>query len=162
MPDIAKVLKEEIQRLARKEVRAATANLRKDNVALKRTVVDHKRRLAKLERDNRQLMTDAAKRRKESLAVSEVEVQSARVTGDMIRGIRTKLKLSQADFGKLAGVNPQTVYQWEHKEGSLSFRGNAKAAIVALRKLDRKEVQQRLEALGEKKAAIGKRRPRRK
>jgi hypothetical protein len=46
------------------------------------------------------------------------------------------------------------VYQWEHKEGRLSFRGNAKAAIVAIRKLNRKEAQQRLEALSENKATM--------
>ena len=149
MPDLAGVLKEEIRRLARKEVRAAIAKLRKDNALLKRVAADHKRRLARVERDNRQLMTDAVKRRKEALPSTEDEVQSARITGKMIRGIREKLKLSQADFAKLVAVSPQTVYQWERKQGRLVFRGNAKAAIVEVRELDRKEAQQRLEKLQE-------------
>jgi DNA-binding transcriptional regulator YiaG len=68
----------------------------------------------------------------------------------MIRSIRAKLNLSQAEFAALIGVNGQSVYQWEHKEGRLTFRGNTKAAIVALRKLNRKEAQQRLEALRKK------------
>ena len=65
----------------------------------------------------------------------------------MIRGTRAKLDLSQADFADLVGVNKQSVYQWEHKEGRLSFRGDAKAAIVAVRKLDRGEARQRRAAL---------------
>jgi len=151
MSDIAKVIKEEIRRLARKEARAATAGLRKDSAALKRAVADHKRRIAKLERDNRGLVIEANRRRKEAVQVTDDEVESARITAKMIRAIRAKLGLSQAQLAQLLGVNSQTVYQWEHKQGRLSFRGNAKAAIVEVRKLDRKEAQKRLVALEEKK-----------
>lgn len=149
MPDIARVLKEEIQRLARKEVKATTTALRKDNAVLKRVAADHKARIAKLERDNRSLLTDTAKRRSESLEVTDKEIDEARITAKMIRAMRSKLGLSQVELAKLLDVNSQTVYQWEHKEGRLSFRGNARAAVVALRKLNRKEAQQRLEALSE-------------
>ena len=157
MPDIAKILKEEILRLARKEVRAATAGLRKDNAALKRAAGDHKRRIAKLESGNRRLLATANRRRKEGRETTDEEIQSARITAKMIRSIRAKLKLSQGDLARLVGVNSQTVYQWEHKEGRLTFRGNAKAAIVAVRKLDRKQAQQRIEALPGKKVAKRKR-----
>ncbi|NIA12838.1 MAG: helix-turn-helix domain-containing protein [Nitrospiraceae bacterium] len=150
MPDIAKVLKEEIQRLARKECRAAVASLRKDNAVLKRVAADHKRRLAKLERENRRLLAEAQKRRKQNMQVADDEVAKARITAKMIRSTRAKLRLSQAELAALLGVNAQTVYQWEHKEGRLRFRGDAKASIVAVRKLDREEAQQRLAALREK------------
>lgn len=150
MPDIARVLKEEIQRLARKESKAAVASLRKDNAMLKRAVADHNRRLAKLERENRLLLAEAQKRRKQSMQVTGDEVDKARITAKMIRAIRAKLHLSQAELAALLGVNAQTVYQWEHKEGRLNFRGDAKAAIVDVRKLDKKEAQQRLDALQEK------------
>ena len=139
MPNIAKALKEEILRLARKEAKAATAGLRKDNADLKRTTADQRRRIAKLERHNRRLVIEANRRRKEAVQVTDDEVESARITAKMIRAVRAKLGLSQAQLARLLGVNSQTVYQWEHKEGRLSFRGNAKAAIVAVRKLDRKE-----------------------
>ena len=162
MPDIARVLKEEIQRLARKESKAAVANLRKDNAMLKHVAADHKRRLVKLERANRLLLSEAQKRRKQSMLVTDGEVDKSRITAKMIRATRDQLSLSQADFAELIGVSAQTVYQWEHKEGRLSFRGNTKAAIVAVRKLNRQEAQQQLEALREKKTAKRKRRPRRK
>ncbi|MCH7908399.1 MAG: helix-turn-helix domain-containing protein [Candidatus Hydrogenedentes bacterium] len=159
MPDIARVLKEEIQRLARKESKMAVANLRKDNAMLKRVAADHKRRLAKLERQNRLLLSEAQKRRKQSMLVADGDVDKARITAKMVHATRDKLRLSQADFAKLVGVSTQTVYQWEHKEGRLSFRGNAKTAIVAVRKFNRKEAQQQLEALREKKKAKRKRKP---
>ncbi len=38
MPNIAKVLKDEIQRLARREVNQAIASLRKSNTTLKKTI----------------------------------------------------------------------------------------------------------------------------
>ncbi len=145
MPDIAKAFKEEIQRLARKEIKAAVGGLRKDSAALKRAVADHKRRLARLERENRRLSTDFEKRRKESVKVTDTEVERARITGKIIRAIRSKLGLSQAELAQLLAVNPQTVYQWEHKEGRLAFRGNAKAAVVEVRKLTKQEARQRLE-----------------
>ena len=159
MPDIAKVLREEIQRLARKELKAALATLRKDNIALKRTVADHKRRIATLERDNKRLLTDKERRSKKGTGVTQEEVQKARVTAKMIRGMRAKLGLTQAELARLLGVTLQSVYQWERKEGRLDFRGNTKAAIVEIRKLNRKEAQQRLAALGEKKAPRRTRKP---
>jgi DNA-binding transcriptional regulator YiaG len=150
MPNIAKVLKDEMQRLARKEVKAALAKLQKDNAVLKRVAADHKRRLLTLERGNRRLLKYASKNQDEAVNVKDEEIGKARVTAKMIRSIRAKLNLSQAEFAALIGVNGQSVYQWEHKEGRLTFRGNTKAAIVALRKLNRKEAQQRLEALRKK------------
>ena len=150
MPNIAKVLKDEMQRLARKEVKAALAKLQKDNAVLKRVAADHKRRLLTLERGNRRLLKYASKNQEAAVSVKDEEIGKARVTAKMIRSIRAKLNLSQAEFAALIGVNSQSVYQWEHKEGRLTFRGNTKAAIVALRKLNRKEAQQRLEALAKK------------
>lgn len=110
---------------------------------------DHKRRLVILERDNRRLMKDAQKHQNVDIQPEEQEIDKARITSKMIRAIRAKLNLSQAEFAALAGVNAQSVYQWEHKEGRLSFRGNTKAVIVALRKMNRKTARQKIEALEE-------------
>jgi len=144
MPNVAQVLKEEITRLARKEVKSSTAKLRKDTVELKRRIADHGRRIASLERENKRLgkLVDAG--RKASVKVSGDEVQKARITAKMIKSIRGKFKLSQADFAKLLGVAPLTIYQWEKKKGRLTFRGDSKAKIVAVRKLTVSEVKKRL------------------
>ncbi len=150
MPNIIKALKEEIQRLARKEVKIVTASLHKDNVALKRTAADLKRRIAALERNNRQLLKQAGKHQEEAAQGKSNEVEKARITAKMIRAIRAKLNLSQAELAVLLGVNAQSVYQWEHKEGRLTFRGNTRAAIVALRKMKRKEAHRQLEQMMKK------------
>ena len=150
MPNIAKVLKEEMQRLARKEVKTAVSRLHKDTAALKHAAADLKRRVASLERDARRLVLEANKRRKETIQVQDDEVARSRITAKMVRAIRAKLNLSQAELAALIGVNSQSVYQWEHKKGRMGFRGNAKSEIVALRKLNRKEAHQKLAALGGK------------
>ena len=147
MPNIATVLKEEIRRLAKKETKAATMKLQKDNAKLKRTAADLKRRVAKLERDNKQLVADAQERRRESMKAESPETEKARISAKMIRSIRKRLKLSQEAFAKLAGVTPMTVYMWEHKKGRLVFRGNSKAAIIELRKMKKREALALLEEM---------------
>jgi len=144
MPNVAQVLKEEITRLARKEVKSSTAKLRQDTIELKRRVADHGRRIASLERENKRLGRIVAFGRKESVKVSGDEVQKARITAKMIKSIRKKFRLSQADFAKLLDVAPLTVYQWEHRKGRLTFRGDSKAKIVEVRKLTVAEVKKRL------------------
>lgn len=147
MPNIAQVMKAEIIRLAQKEIRAATTKLRQDNAELKRRVAEHKRRITKLEKDNRALVSGATKRRRKSLPATEDEIQKARITAKLIRSIRSKLKVSQADFAKLVGVSSLSVYQWERKSGRLTFRGNSKASIVEVRKLTPGEAKDRLEGM---------------
>jgi DNA-binding transcriptional regulator YiaG len=150
MPNIAKMLKDEMQRISRKEVKAATASLRQDVVTLKRTAADHKRRIAQLERLNRQLIARSDKRGGSLTRVSVEEVEKARISGKMIRSIRKRLGLSQADFAKLVSVSAQSVFQWEHKAGRLDFRGQTKTAILSLRKLKKKEALAQLEKMAER------------
>lgn len=143
MPNIAKLLKEEIQRLARSEIKSATAILKKDNTVLKRTVADLKRRLTKLESAAKRVIPKAEARTPKITKDAPSEVK-ARITGKMIRSIRSRLGLSQDAFAKLVGVSSQAVYQWERKDGRLDLRGDSKAAIVGIRKLGKREVAQRL------------------
>ena len=146
MPDIAKVLREEIQRLARKEVKAAIAYLKKDNATLKRTVADHKRRLAQIGRDNKYLLTQAKKLRETAGKPSDNEVEMARITAKMIKSIRGRLGLSQAGLAKILEVATNTVLLWEQKEGRLTFRNpETKVAIVNLRGMTKAEVSKLLE-----------------
>ena len=146
MPNIAKVLREEIQRLTRKEVKAAIAGLKKDNATLKRTVADHKRRLIQLERDHKRLLTQAKKLWKTSAKPSDDEIEKARITAKMIKSVRDRLGLSQAGLAEILGVAPNTVLLWEQKEGRLTFRNpETKAAIVSLRGITKAEVSELLE-----------------
>ena len=142
MPNIANVLKEEIQRLAKKEVKAAISSLKKDNATLKRTAADHKRRLAQLEKDNKFLLTQAKKLRETAGTPPNVDVEKARITAKMIKSIRDRLGLSQAKLAKILGVSTNTVLLWEQKDGRLIFRNpDTKATIVSLRSMTKAEVE---------------------
>lgn len=141
MPNIAKLLKDEITRLARREVKASITSLRKDNAALKRFAADMKRRLVVLESANKRLVKAEAANPKPDAGADGVK---ARITGRMIRSIRSRLGLSQDAFARLVGVSGQSVYQWEHAEGRLKFRGDTKERIIAIRKMGKREVAEKL------------------
>ena len=153
MPNIGALLKEEIRRLAKKEARALLATVRKDSARLKRTAAEHKRRLAALERDNRRLVDEADARLKEAVKASPEEVATARVGGARVRALRKRLRLSQAELGQVLGVSPNTVFQWEKKQGRLNLRDKTKAAVVAALKLSAKEARRKLELLAPKPVA---------
>lgn len=144
MPNIAKMLKEEIQRLARHEIKVAITRLQKDNATLKRTVAELKKRLAGMESVNKRI---ANAQPESNSDITNDELKSARITAKMIRAIRSRLGLSQGAFAKLAGVSTQAVYQWERATGRLRFRGDGKARIIALRKMGKREVKQRIAEL---------------
>ena len=146
MPNIANVLREEIQRLARREVKAAIASIKKDNATLKRTAADHKRRLAQLEKDNKFLLAQAKKLRETAGTPPTVEVEKTRITAKMIKSIRDRLGLSQAKLAKILGVATNSVLLWEQKDGRLIFRNpDTKASIVRLRGMTKAEVAKLLE-----------------
>ncbi|MCE5276467.1 MAG: helix-turn-helix domain-containing protein [Planctomycetaceae bacterium] len=148
MPNILKVLKEEITRLARKEVKAAAVPLQKETVRLKRVAASLKRRISALERQNRILhkhvaTSPAAK----GGPVDEKSLDRMRVTGKMMSRLRVKLGLTQADFGRLLGVSGQQVYQYERKEGSLRLRKETRAMLAKARQMGKREARS---ALGQK------------
>ena len=144
MPNIAKILKDEIQRLARHEIKVAVTSLRKDNIALKRTVADLKRRLTTLEAANKRQAKKSEAVPSADAEITDSKVKAARISGKMIRSIRARLGLSQDAFARLVGVSSQAVYQWEAKLGRLDLRGDSKARIVAIRLLGKREAKQRL------------------
>lgn len=145
MPNIAKMLKDEIQRIAKHEIKNATTVLRKDNSILKRTVADLKKRLVKLESINKRLIKAQPDTPSDAPAEAS-DGSKARVTGKMIKSIRSRLGLSQGDFARLVGVSGQSVLKWEHA-GRLNFRGDTKERIVAVRQMGKREVKAALEKL---------------
>lgn len=147
MPNIGTILKQEIRRLARREIGAATAGLRKDNVRLKRTIAEHKRRLAELEKASSRLISETAPLRAEAAKPTEKELRKARVTAGVVRNLRKRLGLSQAELATLLGVSAPSVYQWEHRQGRLVLRDKTKAAIIAARNIGVREAKRRLEEM---------------
>ena len=104
MPNVASVLKAEISRIARKEVRAAITPVRKATVGLKRDAAAFKRRIAMLEREFKRLDALAARTAQATPAPAAEEPDKARITARGIRSLRRRLKLSGDEMGGLLCV----------------------------------------------------------
>jgi DNA-binding transcriptional regulator YiaG len=141
------VMKDEIRRLARKEIRAATAGMKKDQTAFRKAVAGLRRQIKAHNYTIRQLLQVAAKQAKmTTLAPEAAEGSKTWVTAKGIRAQRKKLKLSQAQFGKLIGVSGYTVLKWEHGSGPLKLRLRTRRAFLAIRGLGIREARLRLGA----------------
>jgi DNA-binding transcriptional regulator YiaG len=147
MPNIAKILKDEIQRLARREVKNAITTLAKSNAFLKKTVTEHKHRIAALEKENRKLISEQAKIQKQvQTEIPDQEVEDIRITSKQIRSLRRRLGISQAQLAKLLGVSINIVSIWEGKTGRINIRRpEVRKGIIELKGMKKVEVQERLE-----------------
>ena len=160
MPNVAQLLKAEITRLAKREVKAGVATIKADNIKLKKSNADLKRRVAQLERDNRRLVAAENKRIKEVPEIVPEKAEKARITAKGMRSLRKRLGLSQAAFAKLLGVSAQIVQVWERKEGPLNVRDTTRAAILSIRGIGAREAKAKLEEIAKKEQA--RRKPARK
>ena len=146
MADLANALKEEIRRLARKEIKAETgatkqavAQYRREIASLKRQVAEQDKKIAFLEGQE--------KKRLEEPQADEESVKNARFSARSVAAQRKRLGLSAADYAKLVGVSPLTIYNWEN--GKSRPRQEQLAALVAVRGIGKREALKRLELLGE-------------
>lgn len=144
MPNIASVLKAEIARIARKEVRSAADPLKKTVVAHRSEIAALKRRIQSLEQQLRQLGRSRGGAASQPVA-SETPGKDARFSAKGLASQRRRLGLSAEKLGRMFGVSGQTVYLWE--AGKARPRAKHMPAIVALRTLGKKEAQAVLESL---------------
>ncbi len=117
MPNVAEVLKGEIARISRKEVKSAIETLEKSNHSLRKTVIDLKKRVASLEKENKLLTKESKKFKAESPEEEHGNGRKARFTSKGIRNLRNNLHLTQADFARLVGASPQSIHLWETRRG---------------------------------------------
>ena len=161
MTTLAIALKDEIRRLARKEIRAQTgrttravAQYRREIARLKRQQRDHEKKLAFLAAQTRKTLASPA-------AAPELN-GGVRFSARSVKAQRRRSGLSAADYAKLVGVSPLTIYNWEHHKSRP--RQEQFTALVALRGLGKREAQAKLElvAAAERKPVRKPRRTRRK
>lgn len=147
MPNIASVLKAEVARLARKELKGATEALRKTVAAQRSELAALKRRVSELERGHRQ-MTKVAMAQGPRASTESVEGDESklRFRAAGMAANRKRLGLSAEDFGRLVGATGQSVYAWE--AGRSKPRAQALFAISELRGIGKREAAKRLAALG--------------
>ena len=153
MPKLAEVLRGEIIRISRREARIATAGIREAKIKLTKTVVDLKRKVAKLQGENKWLVAAEKKRLAQTSQIAPEASKKARLTSKGVRRLRRKLGLSQANFAKLLGASTQTVHMWETKEGPLRLRENTLAAVLSSRDLGAREAKRRIAEMETKKTA---------
>jgi DNA-binding transcriptional regulator YiaG len=151
MSNVVKILKAEIARISKKEAKSATQGIGKSTAWLRKTVADLKKRLVLLEKENKHLVAVMKKFQvAQPEKVDAEEGKKARFSSRGIRALRKKLRLSQADFGKLLGTTPGAVHLWEKKDGALNLRDKTKAAILSVRGLGAREAREKLAEIGRK------------
>lgn len=136
MPNYSKLFQDEVRRLARKEIKDDLARVKKENVELRRMLSNAKKQLQTLEQGFKRLAKSPRGAAAAGAAAQDSGDDSAdrkRISSKTIQKLRTRLGLTQAEFAKLIGVTGQSVYQWEHKNGQLTFRGGAKERVLALK-----------------------------
>ena len=142
MSNVASVLKEEISRISRKEVRRETSTLKKSSTTHRSEIAALKRRVQNLERELRRVgrgLEPAV-----PTAANEESVSpSTRFSAKSMAAQRKRLGLSAAECGLLIGASAQSVYNWE--EGKIRPRAQHLPAIFALRTLGRRQANEILE-----------------
>ncbi len=138
MGKIEAVVKSEVTRLARKEVRAVCGPLGRDVRELKQAVSRLTKIVAALEKVAAEWRQQKQERRAKLEAPDE-EVTAARFSPDLIRKLRRRLGLSQKQFAVLVEVSAVAVWSWE--TGRTRPTKQNKKSLVALRKLGKREVK---------------------
>jgi len=151
MGKVEAIIKSEIVRLAKREMRKVAAPLRRDVRTLKSAVSQLRKTVISLERFIALQKKEWGE--KTPLRAAPEEVETSRLSPRLIRSLRRRLGLSQRDLARLAGVTPLAVYQWE--SGAFKPKKEKKSMLVALRKLGRRDAKKLLEEIksGEKKKA---------
>ncbi|MBL8277822.1 MAG: hypothetical protein JNL93_14060 [Pelomonas sp.] len=141
MPNLANTLKQEIARIARKELRGELAGLRK-------AVTAHRTDLARMKRENVALEQEVRRLRREvsRLQPSPTEPASQpdsrfRYSAERLSATRAKLDLSAADFGLLVGASGLSIYKWER---GTKPREKFMPALAAAMRMGKKEASAQL------------------
>lgn len=141
MPNIVQVLKEEIARLARKEIRAETDSLKRSISTQRSDIARLKKEIAGLQRDVKR----AAQRAAPAAHPAETGKTDFRFSAKGLASNRYRLGLSAEQYGALLGVTGQSIYKWE--AGKARPRASQVPAIAELRGIGKREVLKRLESL---------------
>ncbi|MEJ5990643.1 helix-turn-helix transcriptional regulator [Ramlibacter sp. PS3R-8] len=148
MPNIAAVLKTEIARIARKEVRSQTDEIRKSSAQYRSHIAALRKRIDELERQLKRVGKSAGRAAPASAESEDDQGTSRRFSAARLAAQRQKLGLSAADFATLLGVSGQSVYKWEH--GESRPRARQLEAIAAVRGIGKREAAARLAKLRER------------
>jgi DNA-binding transcriptional regulator YiaG len=135
MANIASVLKAEIARVARKEVRSEIESLRKTSVQHRSAIARLRREVAQLQKQLRAASRDVAAAGRAASADSAPDDPPRRFSAARLAAHRARLGLSAADYGQLVGMSGATLYLWE--QGKSRPNAEQLQRLVAVRTLSR-------------------------
>lgn len=144
MPNLAATLKDEIRRLAKREITSATKSTKHAVAQFRRDIANLKRLVAVQQKEIAFLRVQERKRLSQPVSADE-PVEGVRFSARSVRAQRQRLGLSADDFGKLVGVSQMTIYNWEQGKGRP--KNDRLAAFVALRGVGKREAVKKLEML---------------
>ena len=139
MPKIEGIIKSEIVRLSRRELRQVFIPLRREVRQMRARLASLSGGLASLNRAARELRLGEVEPKMEA---TPEEVKASRITPARIMGLRRKLGISQREMGILTGASLGAVRMRE--KGKFKPKPGKKAALVVLRKLKKREVRKLL------------------
>lgn len=142
MANIAHLLKDEMIRLARRELRRELEGLKKASATYRSEIAALKRRMLVLEKSIKGL----GDKRSESKPVSAGDSR-VRFSSKGLASQRQRLGLSAAEMGALLNVSSQTIYNWE--AGKTQPRREQVVAIAAMRKMGKRRASALLAAIAE-------------
>jgi hypothetical protein len=151
---LASALKAEVRRLAAKEVHKGLRQLR----TLQRQI--KKLRLAS--RSNRRGLRAVER----SFGRLEARVpsggrrgRSARLSGEDIRSLRSRLGMTREQFARLVGVSPGSIFGWE--TGRTVPRGRSMTRVLEVRKMGVRRARAHIASAGARRRPAGRGRARR-
>ncbi|WP_447746873.1 helix-turn-helix domain-containing protein [Variovorax boronicumulans] len=145
MPDITSILKAEISRVARKEVRAEIETLKKASTSHRSAIADLRRQVVALEKELRRVSKGTTR---QATAATPGDADGSdtkrRFSASRLAAHRAKLELSAASYGTLVGVSGQTIYHWE--QGKARPRAAQLESLATVRGLGARDIAERLAA----------------
>jgi len=157
MPNIAKVLREEISRISRHEAKVAVTPVRKANAKVRPDVAYLKNRVTTLEKELKRLNIVVINLVSTQPAPAAAHVNDkVRILGRGVKSLRRKLGLTQEELGKLTGVSLGGVRAWERQQGMLKLKDASKAAILSIKGIGKAEARKRLDAMKPTKKVVAK------
>lgn len=141
MPNLAQALKQEIARVARKQLRIEIQPLKTANARYRSQIAALTKQVATMERQVKR-STKANGRNIEAADTGNEPERQIRFSPTRLAAQRKRLGLSAREFGQLIGVSALSVYKWE--KGETRPRAKQLEAIASVRGVGKREVAARL------------------
>lgn len=141
MPNIASLLKVEIARISRKEIKQATERLQSTVAQQRKEIATLKRQTLVLEKSIKRLSTPSRKVRGEVHALETAPETGVKFSATKLIKHRERLGLSPNEYGALMGVSGQSIKKWE--SGNVQPRARQLALLGPTLALGKRALQAR-------------------